>query len=210
MFALATTPDPRRSLTKGQRTRQRLLRVAVDRFGTQGFRGTSVSQLSRDAGLAPAAAYAYFADKDAYWTAAIEADLDALEAEIRDAALRSEQPIYDLMAGLHPLAVAAGTCKPRAWRPLFGRIWRDAHHPLPPETADPAGRRILAWHRTAWREELGAFAKRHGIVEKAIAIAPEAPGESVRAYCPRCLSLFAKTGIRCDRCGGMPVSSVAA
>jgi AcrR family transcriptional regulator len=100
LFALATTPDPRRSLTKGQRTRQRLLRVAVDRFGTQGFRGTSVSQLSRDAGLTPAAAYAYFADKDAYWTAAIEADLDALEAEIRDTALRSEQPIYDLMAGL--------------------------------------------------------------------------------------------------------------
>lgn len=127
------------------------------------------------------------------------------------AAMRSaDSASHDLMAGLHPLAVAAGTCKPRAWRPLFGRIWRDAHHPLPPETADPAGRRILAWHRTAWREELGAFAKRHGIVEKAIAIAPEAPGESVRAYCPRCLSLFAKTGIRCDRCGGMPVSSVAA
>ncbi len=74
--------------------------MAIDRFGTQGFRGTSVSQLSRDAGLTPAAAYAYFADKDAYWMAAIEADLDALEAEIRETALRSEQPIYDLMAGL--------------------------------------------------------------------------------------------------------------
>ena len=97
---MATARDPRRSLTKGQRTRQRLLRVAIDRFGTQGFRGTSVSQLSRDAGLTPAAAYAYFADKDAYWMAAIEADLDALEAEIREEALRSEQPIYDLMAGL--------------------------------------------------------------------------------------------------------------
>jgi AcrR family transcriptional regulator len=106
---LVTSPDPRRSLTKGQRTRQRLLRVAIERFGTQGFRGTSVSQLSRDAGLTPAAAYAYFADKDTYWTAAIEADLDALEAEIRGDALRSDRPIYDLMAGLmgsldrHPL-----------------------------------------------------------------------------------------------------------
>ncbi len=106
---MATTPDPRRTLTKGQRTRQRLLRVAIDRFGTQGFRATSVSQLSRDAGLTPAAAYAYFADKDAYWTAAIDADLDAVEAEIRDAAMQSDRPIFDLMAGLlaaldrHPL-----------------------------------------------------------------------------------------------------------
>ena len=106
---MATSSDPRRSLTKGQRTRQRLLRVAVDRFGEQGFRGTSVSQLSRDAGLTPAAAYAYFADKDAYWAAAIAADLDDIDAELRDSALHSESPIFELMSGVfrsldrHPL-----------------------------------------------------------------------------------------------------------
>lgn len=106
---MATPSDPRRSLTKGQRTRQRLLRVAVERFGEQGFRATSVSQLSRDAGLTPAAAYAYFADKDAYWAAAIAADLDDLAAELRDDAMRSESPLYELMSGVffsldrHPL-----------------------------------------------------------------------------------------------------------
>ncbi len=106
---MVTASDPRRSLTKGQRTRERLLRVAVDRFGEQGFRATSVSQLSRDAGLTPAAAYAYFADKDAYWAAALAADLDDLAAELRDDALQSESPLYELMSGVffsldrHPL-----------------------------------------------------------------------------------------------------------
>jgi AcrR family transcriptional regulator len=71
---MSPSPDPRRALTKGQRTRERLLRAAVTRFGEQGYRRTSVSQLSRDAGLTPAAAYAYFADKETIWAAAIEAD----------------------------------------------------------------------------------------------------------------------------------------
>ena len=96
-------------MTKGQRTRERLLRAAIDRFGAEGFRATAVSQLSRDAGLTPAAAYAYFADKDAFWIAAVASDLDALDGEIRSAALASDRPLYDLMAGLiaglrrHPL-----------------------------------------------------------------------------------------------------------
>lgn len=110
--------DPRRSLTKGQRTRLRLLQAAIDRFGADGYRATSVSQLSRDAGLTPAAAYAYFADKEAFWVAAVRADLDQLSAEIRDQALRSDRPLFDLMLGMfsaldrHPLTrrvLAEGT-----------------------------------------------------------------------------------------------------
>ena len=92
--------ERRRALTKGERTRDRLLRAAIDRFGADGFRATSVSQLSRDAGLTPAAAYAYFDDKDAIWSAAVSADLDALSAEITDLALRAERPILALMFGV--------------------------------------------------------------------------------------------------------------
>jgi AcrR family transcriptional regulator len=90
----------RRALTKGQRTRERLLRAAVLRFGAQGYRATSVSQLSRDAGLTPAAAYAYFADKDAIWAAAVTDDLDALDLEVRDRAMSSAGPLYELMVAL--------------------------------------------------------------------------------------------------------------
>lgn len=107
---METAASSRRALTKGQRTRERLLRAAVDRFGAQGYRATSVSQLSRDAGLTPAAAYAYFADKDACWAAAVTADLDDLDEQITARAMSSSRPLYELMSLLvqglqeHPLA----------------------------------------------------------------------------------------------------------
>lgn len=92
--------ERRRALTKGERTRERLLRAAVDRFGSFGYRSTSVSQLSRDAGLTPAAAYAYFEDKETFWLAAIQADLDALRAEVIGSVTHSERPIVDSMLAL--------------------------------------------------------------------------------------------------------------
>ena len=92
--------ERRRALTKGERTRERLLEAAVDRFGTYGYRATSVSQLSRDAGLTPAAAYAYFEDKETFWKAAINSDLDWLRTEMINSVARSERPIVDYMFAL--------------------------------------------------------------------------------------------------------------
>lgn len=102
--------ERRRALTKGERTRERLLRAAVQRFGAEGYRATSVSQLSRDAGLTPAAAYAYFEDKEAFWKAAIDADLSVLQHEIAAQVAKSERPVVDSVFALidgvqrHPLA----------------------------------------------------------------------------------------------------------
>ena len=64
--------------TKGGRTRQRLLEIAVRRFAADGFRRTSVSDIARDADLTPAAVYAYFSGKDALFQAAVDADASAL------------------------------------------------------------------------------------------------------------------------------------
>jgi AcrR family transcriptional regulator len=64
--------------TKGDRTRQRLLEIAVRRFAADGFRRTSVSDIARDADLTPAAVYAYFTGKDALFQAAVDADASAL------------------------------------------------------------------------------------------------------------------------------------
>ena len=61
-------------LSKGARTRQRLLSIAMERFGEQGYRRTSVSEISRAAGLTQAAAYAYFPNKEALFDAAVDAD----------------------------------------------------------------------------------------------------------------------------------------
>ena len=71
---------------KGERTRQRLLDIAVQRFAVDGFRRTSVSDIAREAGLTPAAAYAYFAGKEGLFQAAVDADAGALIEAARSVA----------------------------------------------------------------------------------------------------------------------------
>jgi AcrR family transcriptional regulator len=77
----ATGTELASKATKGERTRQRLLDLAVERFGAQGYRTTSVSEIARAAGLTQAAAYAYFPSKEALFDAAVDADAGALVAE---------------------------------------------------------------------------------------------------------------------------------
>ena len=78
---VAAPSDPTESAepaTKGERTRLRLLALAIERFGERGYRATSVSEIARAAGLTQAAAYAYFPSKEALFDAAVEADAAAL------------------------------------------------------------------------------------------------------------------------------------
>jgi AcrR family transcriptional regulator len=100
------------ALGKGERTRARLLEIAVRRFAADGYRRTSVSDIAREAGLTPAAAYAYFAGKDALFKAAVDADaaalIDKARAALPDAPIRERFGV--LVASLvehldeHPLA----------------------------------------------------------------------------------------------------------
>ncbi len=60
--------------TKGEQTRQAILDAAVARFGRDGYRSTSVANIARDAGLSGTAAYAYFADKETLFFAAVDED----------------------------------------------------------------------------------------------------------------------------------------
>ncbi len=66
--------------TKGARTRRSLVTAAIERFARDGFRATSVADIARDAGLSPTAAYAYFANKEALFLEAVDADTTALLA----------------------------------------------------------------------------------------------------------------------------------
>jgi AcrR family transcriptional regulator len=98
---------------KGERTRRRLLDIAVRRFAVDGFRRTSVSDIAREAGLTPAAAYAYFAGKDGLFQAAVDADASALIEAARSAGARgtsARDQLFLFVAELrervddHPLA----------------------------------------------------------------------------------------------------------
>src|SRR3954467_15216971 len=64
--------------TKGERTRQALLDGAIKRFAADGFRATSLADIARDANVTPAAAYAYFANKEALFTEAVDTDAAGL------------------------------------------------------------------------------------------------------------------------------------
>jgi AcrR family transcriptional regulator len=60
--------------SKGERTRSALLSAAIRRFALDGFHRTSVSDIARDVGVTAGAPYRYFADKEALFLAAVDAD----------------------------------------------------------------------------------------------------------------------------------------
>jgi AcrR family transcriptional regulator len=70
-----------RTATKGERTRQAVLEAAIARFGRDGYRGTSVAEIARDARLSDTAAYAYFPNKEALFIAAVDEDAAAVIEE---------------------------------------------------------------------------------------------------------------------------------
>jgi len=81
-------PNP----TKGDRTRQALLDAAVVRFAREGYRGTSVADLCRDAGLSTTASYPYFANKEALFIAAVDEDVAGLIDDAVSLVVIAEDP----------------------------------------------------------------------------------------------------------------------
>ena len=66
------------TVTKGERTRRRLLALAIEHFGASGYRSTSVSEIARAAGVTQATAYAYFDNKESLFIAAVDSDASEL------------------------------------------------------------------------------------------------------------------------------------
>ncbi|HEX5947172.1 MAG TPA: helix-turn-helix domain-containing protein [Acidimicrobiales bacterium] len=66
------------ALSKGELTRRDILRAAVARFGRDGYRATSVADIARDAGVGGTVPYAYFANKEALFLAAVDEDAAAV------------------------------------------------------------------------------------------------------------------------------------
>lgn len=64
--------------TKGELTRQSILDAAIERFGQEGFRATSVADITRHAGVGGTVAYAYFDNKEALFLAALDTDAAAV------------------------------------------------------------------------------------------------------------------------------------
>lgn len=105
--------------TKGERTRRRILEMAIDCFGRRGYRATSVSEIARAANLTQAASYAYFDNKEALFRAAVDADVSDLIDEI--IALVVDVPALDLIPTVVVHAVIALENHPLTHRVLAGQ-----------------------------------------------------------------------------------------
>jgi AcrR family transcriptional regulator len=84
----AESAESAESESKGERTRRRLLEIAIRQFGTYGFRQTSVTDITREAGLTQAACYAYFGSKADLFRVAVDEDAADL---IREAAAQAAE-----------------------------------------------------------------------------------------------------------------------
>ena len=71
-------PPPTSMPSKGELTRRDILTAAVARFGRDGYRATSVADIARDAGVGGTVPYAYFANKEALFLAAVDEDAAAV------------------------------------------------------------------------------------------------------------------------------------
>jgi AcrR family transcriptional regulator len=99
--------------TKGDRTRQSLLTAGIARFARDGFRGSSLADICRDAGLSTTASYPYFPNKEALFVAAVDEDVAQLINEAISFVVIDAEPQHwgrVMMRGLvermeaHPLA----------------------------------------------------------------------------------------------------------
>jgi AcrR family transcriptional regulator len=111
-------PPDLASQTKGDRTRQALLDAAVVRFAREGYRGTSVADVCRDAGLSTTASYPYFANKEMLFVAAVDEDVAGLIDDAVSLVAIDQQP--DAWGGV----LMQGLVDHMPGHPLAGRIVR--------------------------------------------------------------------------------------
>ena len=70
--------DETHRTSKGELTRRAILDAAIERFGREGYRATSVADITRDAGVGGTVAYAYFDSKQGLFLAALDEDAAAV------------------------------------------------------------------------------------------------------------------------------------
>lgn len=146
----ATDPTDTGPESKGERTRRRLLDLAVDQFGSRGYRATSVSEITRAAGLTQAASYAYFDSKEALFRAAVDDDAGTLVSE---ALVEVEAtPATELIPGLLVHLAAGLADHPLVERVLGGKepeaMDQLADLPALQQVVDEVGRRLAEGQET--------------------------------------------------------------
>lgn len=75
---------------RGAVTRRQILDTAIDRFGRDGYRRTSVLSIARQSGLGSTTTYVHYPTKEALFLAAVEDDLGSLFAKVIEVVDRAD------------------------------------------------------------------------------------------------------------------------
>jgi AcrR family transcriptional regulator len=103
--------------TKGERTRARVLRAAIEHFAAVGFDGSSMPEIARRLGVSHSSLYLHFGRKEQLFRAAVDADLTGLFETVVPA-LRSGDQHPESIVALIPELVDASRSHPLARRVL--------------------------------------------------------------------------------------------
>lgn len=87
-------------MTKGNDTKQKVLSAAVALFNSQGFNGTSIRDIAKEAGVNPALISYYFKGKNGLLESLITSFLEGYLAELEIASKKGQSPRETLLAML--------------------------------------------------------------------------------------------------------------
>ena len=139
------TTGPVKRVTKGARTRQRIVERAAALFNTRGVAGASMSDVSAATGLEKGGIYNHFETKDALALAAFDYAVGLLHARLSGAVSGASSPaaklraMVDLYRGLADKPIVPGGC------PLLNTaVEADDTHPA---LRDRARKALAWWHR---------------------------------------------------------------
>lgn len=157
---IAWSPAPGRSdatSTRGQRTRNRILRSAITVFGKRGFADTTVLDIAEHAGLASGTVYQYFEDKGDVFRCLLQDLTDRLHRDTRMPADADGRLIVrdSVLAYLEVY---------REYAPIFRAWW---------ELLEPPTEFTEAWvalHEKSRREMVRVFeeGKRRGMIDASV------------------------------------------
>jgi len=118
-------PRNRQQIPREERTEE-LLTAATELFLKQGYDGTTVADISAEAGVAPANVYWYFPSKDDIFAAVMDRMLTR-EARALDHELQGIDPVSALLRGLSDMRAFRGLHRSMHYRMQESKAVRESH-----------------------------------------------------------------------------------
>jgi hypothetical protein len=114
-----------------------------------------------------------------------------------------------LFESFHPLALAKVFLPASGFHQFAREVLLDIRHPALPvcPVNDPTAGATELFARSALRQAVERFLKKHGIDPYELCRPPTPTDNSCRAFCPRCGAQFTTLEATCADCGGLKLAA---